>query len=169
MIEKRTNYFPGVIFLLLMLCLNSHAVIAAEETEKIKRPDFQSVDMNGEIRNASEWDGKILVLVFGASWAAPVHAIIKMLIDLQEKYIDHGVHFVYFSINDSEGTMSDFLKEYELNFPMILTGGENVAGLYKVIAVPNVIFIDRQGYIRNKVVGAFHTDDKIETIIRDLL
>lgn len=167
--RKWTNYIPGAFFLLLAFCLYSHVVLADEETEKIKRPDFQSVDMNGEIRKASEWDGKILVLVFGASWAAPVHAIMKMLIELQEKYIDHGVQFVYFSINDSEGTMSDFLKEYELNFPMILTGGENVAGLYKVMAVPNVIFIDRQGYIREQVVGAFHTDDKIETIIRELL
>ena len=145
---------------------------SAEQTEEIRRPDFILQDMDGNIRDVIEWDGKVLVIVFGATWSPYVHIVMNMLTELQEKYNDHGVQFIYISINDEEGTMSDFLKDFNLNFPMLMPDvnkWREIAKLYDVRGVPHAIFVDRQGFIRHRIMGSFSTTEEIEAYIRELI
>jgi len=145
---------------------------SAQQTEEIKRPDFILQDMDGNLRDVSEWDGKVLIIVFGATWVGPVHAIMNMLNQLQEKYNDHGVQIIFISVNDPEGTMSDFLKEFNLNFPTLILDEntwQNIAKLYGVFGLPHAVFVDRHGFIRNRLIGSFTTTEEIEAYIRELI
>jgi len=178
-LKKNKRITASLISLsLLAFCLSltpALSIANPTETEKtplVKRPDFILQDMDGNIRDVIEWDGKVLVIVFGATWSPYVHIVMNMLTELQEKYNDHGVQFIYISINDDEGTMSDFLKEFNLNFPMLMPDvnkWREIAKLYDVRGVPHAIFVDRQGFIRHRIMGSFSTTEEIEAYIRELI
>ena len=129
------------------------------------------MDMDGKLRNISEWDNKIVVIVFWAVWDPYSHRIFSSaLVELQDKYRDQGLQFVAISIHDDEGQVSDFLKDYTVNFP-ILIGVDKASKQmkdYGINATPTQVFIDRDGYIRHEQRG-FWDLVQIESLIRDLL
>ena len=123
--EKNKRITTSLISLSLLafcLCFTPNMSIAnPDETEKssiVKRPDFELLDLDGKLRKVSEWDNKVVIIVFWAVWDPNIHRMIEMLVELQDRYSDQGLQFVAISLHDDEGQMSDFFKDYTLNFPV---------------------------------------------------
>jgi len=93
-----------------------------------------------------------------------------MQFNIQDKYSDQGLQFVSISLHDDEGQMSDFLKDYTLNFPVLIGGGfpSEISKEYGIIAIPHLVFIDRDNYIRHEHRGTWKLE-QIEFFIKDLL
>ena len=68
--------------------------------------------------------------------------------------------------------MSDFFKDFSLNFPMLMLDEnkwQKIAALYDVLGVPHAVFVDRQGFIRHRKIGSFSTTEEIEAYLRKLI
>ena len=50
----------------------------------LRRPDFSLPDLDGQLRRIAEWDGKVLVVNFWATWCPPCRREIPAFIKLQE-------------------------------------------------------------------------------------
>ena len=175
--EKNKRITTSLISLSLLafcLCFTPNMSIAnPDETEKssiVKRPDFELLDLDGKLRKVSEWDNKVVIIVFWAVWDPNIHRMIEMLVELQDRYSDQGLQFVAISLHDDEGQMSDFFKDYTLNFPVLIGGGfpTEISKDYGIIAIPHLVFIDRDSYIRHEHRGIWKLE-QIETVIKDLL
>ncbi|MGH8509005.1 MAG: TlpA family protein disulfide reductase [Gammaproteobacteria bacterium] len=135
------------------------------------RPDFSLKDFGGESRPVSEWNGKVLLLNFWATWCAPCQKEIPELIALQDDYKEQGLQIVGIAI-DELGTTQEFATQAGINYPT-LTGEEEaiqVAVRYgnTIGALPYTVIVDRNKRIAFTQHGQVRRDE-IESLIRRLL
>jgi cytochrome c biogenesis protein CcmG/thiol:disulfide interchange protein DsbE len=103
--------------------------------------------------------GKIVVLNFWASWCVPAcYEEAPTLERTWREYKDKGVTVVGVDIQDKEEAAREFLAKFGHSFPNAPDPKGRVAVDYGVYGVPETFFIDRQGRVRFKEVGAL-TDE----------
>ncbi len=83
-----------------------------------QRPEFWLPDPQGVRHGISEWDGKLIVMNFWATWCPPCLHEIPMFIALQELYASRGVQFLGIAIDDAEQVRA-FVDEVGLNYPTL--------------------------------------------------
>jgi thiol-disulfide isomerase/thioredoxin len=135
------------------------------------RPDFALPDLNGAVHVASEWDGKVTVVNFWATWCPPCKREIPTFIELQEKYAHRGVQFVGIAI-DNKDQVSAYVDGAGLNYPTLL-GNEKAVAISReygnrLDALPYTVIIDRHGDITFVKRGEL-TRDVAEQVIQTLL
>ncbi|MCO6439511.1 MAG: TlpA family protein disulfide reductase, partial [Nitrococcus mobilis] len=72
-----------------------------------QRPAFTLPAMSGGKQSITEWDGKLVVLNFWATWCAPCRREIPLLIALQQQYGERGLQVLGVAI-DSRAAIRDF-------------------------------------------------------------
>ena len=135
------------------------------------RPEFWLPDPAGVRHGIAEWDGKLLVMNFWATWCPPCLHEIPMFISLQERYGDRGVQFLGIAIDDGHKVRA-FADEIGLNYPTlhgqldaieVMTAYGNKSG-----ALPYTVVIDQSGKIVARHPGVL--DENTATgLIEDLL
>lgn len=136
-----------------------------------RRPDFTMPDLSGKQRSVSEWDGKIIIVNFWATWCPPCRREMPAFVRLQEKYANQGVQFVGIALDDAD-QVQDFVDSLDINYP-ILIGEREAFELAKAYgdhigALPHSAIVNRQGLIVHVKSGELH-ESELETIIKKLL
>jgi len=113
-------------------------------------PDFSLMDVSGQLRNVAEWQGKVLVINFWATWCPPCLEEIPHFIDLQDKYGDQGLQFVGIALEGVDEVIG-FANEQGINYPL-LVGEQEVIKLANkfgnhIGGLPYTIILDRGGRI----------------------
>ena len=125
-------------------------VAIAPATVGSYRPEFSLPDMDGVTRKLSEWDGKVLVVNFWATWCPPCRKETPAFVELQEKYGAQGLQFIGVAI-DERDNVEDFADTYGVNYPMLLGDLEaiNTSKQYgnRFGTLPYSVIVDRQGKI----------------------
>ena len=157
------------------LCSLSVAVLGAasptlkREAERKKAPDFELQDGEGKTVHLSDYQGKVVLIDFWATWCGPCKAEIPWLIELSKKYQDEGLVVLGISM-DSDGwtTVKPFVEKMGVSYP-ILKGTKRVAYLYgDVDALPVAFFVDRQQKVAGIHLGAL-SRKQCERTVRSLL
>ncbi|MCP1159159.1 TlpA disulfide reductase family protein [Bacillus infantis] len=126
-----------------------------------KAPDFTLTDIEGKTVSLSDYKGKRVFLNFWASWCPPCKAEMP---DMQELYEEKTIgDFEILAVNmtfieKNKGDEMDFVKDNGLTFPIPLDVKGQVMGEYEIMAYPTSFFIDSDGIIRSRVMGAVDKD-----------
>jgi cytochrome c biogenesis protein CcmG/thiol:disulfide interchange protein DsbE len=113
--------------------------------------------------------GKVVVLNFWASWCYPACYEEAPVLEANWKaYRDRGVVVLGIDIQDTREAAEKFIRDFRLSFPNAQDTTGKVSVEYGVYGVPETFFIDRQGRIRRKHVGAV-TDEVFRTAVEKLL
>lgn len=117
-------------------------------------PDFTLETTNGEMITLTSLRGKPVMLNFWASWCPPCRAEMPSIQTIFERY---GDQVVFLGINatsqDSLTSAYQLIDELDLTFSILLDTSGTVGRAYRVFSLPTTFFIDRQGVIREIVVG----------------
>src|ERR1041385_8514187 len=81
--------------------------------------DFALPDLGGKTRWMSEWQGKVIVLNFWATWCAPCREEIPLLIKAQNQYKARGVQIIGIAI-DTPAAVAEFAKRMNINYPLLI-------------------------------------------------
>ena len=123
---------------------------ATDRSAPQRRPDFWLPDPQGTRHGISEWDGKLLVMNFWATWCPPCLHEIPMFITLQERYGERGVQFLGIAIDDGD-SVGAFAEQIGLNYPTLhgQLDAIEVMGAYgnKSGGLPFTVFISPSGQI----------------------
>ena len=115
-----------------------------------RRPDFALPDVDGTVRAIGEWDGKVMVVNFWATWCPPCRREMPAFVELQETYGERGLQFVGVAIDDQD-KVQDFIDTLGVNYPILIGGLEAIdaAKRYgnRFGALPYTVVVDRQGNI----------------------
>ncbi len=115
-----------------------------------RRPAFNLPDTAGQIRSVREWDGKVLVINFWATWCPPCREEIPEFVALQRKYAPRGLQFIGIAIDEPEAVLA-FMKSVGVNYPVLLgqLTGTDLSRKYgnRWGALPFTAVIDREGQI----------------------
>jgi cytochrome c biogenesis protein CcmG, thiol:disulfide interchange protein DsbE len=132
-------------------------------------PAFQMAIYDGEPISLGGLKGKPVVLNFWASWCFPAcYEEAPLLESSWRMYKEKGVIFVGVDIQDKEANAREFLRRFNYSFPNGPDPGSKISIDYGVYGVPETFFIDRQGQIAYKHVGAL-TPELIQTQLDALL
>ncbi len=125
-------------------------------------PDFQLPNLDYEPISLNELRGKPVVLNFWASWCPPCKDEMPYLQEIHEEYSGSGLVLLAINLGESLSTVENFLQSNDYSFPVLLDTRGVVAQQYRVINIPTTYFIDGDGIIQEKRIGAFINAAQIE-------
>jgi thiol-disulfide isomerase/thioredoxin len=95
----------------------------------------------------------VVLLDFWATWCGPCRESIPHLVQLQKTYQERGFLIIGLSVDKGDGSaVRKFVKSADISYPVAMAP-EEVARSYGVSSLPTTLFIDKQGRIRDKIVG----------------
>ena len=116
---------------------------------------FALTTFAGEPLSLEAHRGRVVVLNFWASWCRPAcYEEAPVLERGWRAFRDRGVAVVGIDIQDTSEAAQKFIRDFSLTFPNAPDLKGKVAIDYGVYGVPETFFIDRNGRIRAKHVGA---------------
>ncbi len=140
-------------------------------TDSKLRPTFSLPDLQGQTHTSSEWDGKVVVVNFWATWCPPCLKELPTFIKLQARYAERGLQFIGIALDDHQKVQT-FVKKMGINYPVLLGNQEVIAVAQRfgnrLGALPFTAVIDREGYIQWRHAGEMH-EQKAEQVILSLL
>ena len=155
--RTRKNRTQATFFLLLL----GFALLATGSSQEVKgqysstlAPEFALPDLEGNTVRLSDFEGKVIILDFWATWCPPCVQEMPHFVELYEKYRDDGFQMIGIAL--SSGSAKDikkFTTEHGINY-LILMGNREVARKYGGIrAIPTTFLIDRQRRILKRYIG----------------
>jgi peroxiredoxin len=136
------------------------------------RPAFSLPDLGGTVRRISQWDGKVVLLNFWATWCPPCRKEIPGFIELQERYGPRGFQVVGVAIDDAD-KVQDFADTMGINYPNLIGDLEaiDIAKSYgdRLGSLPYSVVIDRSGRIVHSHWQGEFEREAVEQIIQPLL
>lgn len=127
--------------------------------------------LDGQPRRLSDWQGKVVLCNFWATWCAPCRKEIPMLVDLRERYLARGFEVVGIAVDNAD-KVKEFAAKYAISYPILIAEAAgldlmrnlgNTAG-----ALPFTVMLDSRGTILSRKLGILHRDD-LEPKIKDLI
>ncbi len=136
-----------------------------------RRPDFSLPDLEGEMRSLNEWDGKLIVINFWATWCPPCREEIPVFMELQEEFADRGLQFLGIALQEAE-EVRDYVNETGMNYP-VLTGYREVIKIAAALgnymgALPYTVVINREGVIEFVKAGPLDLETARSTLLQYL-
>ena len=131
-------------------------------------PDFTLYNIQGEPVTLSDLRGKKVVLNFWATWCPPCEAEMPHMQKYYEKYRETdnveivGVNVTYH--REKIERVEQFLKSYDITFPIVLELEETVSRQYELLTLPSTFMIDAEGKIQKTIVGPLDLDTLRENV-----
>jgi len=123
-------------------------------------PDFTLPNLDGQKVRLSQFRGKVVVLTFFASWCNPCQHDMPVLQKLQDQ---SGGRLAVMGVNyqDAINDTRRMVRDLHVTFPTLVEDAANnpVAKVYDVHAMPDTLFIDTSGVVRDRLWGETSTDD----------
>ncbi|MEC9489364.1 MAG: TlpA disulfide reductase family protein [Halanaerobiales bacterium] len=143
----------GLSFFFLQSPGNSVASAEVGTEIGMQAPDFTLTNMNDQEVNLSDYRGRKVFLNFWASWCPPCR---QEMPDIQKLHEEYGDEVVILAVNvgESKSTAANFMMENGLDFTVLLDTNKSTAQNYLVRGIPTSYFLDQNGIIQEKVVGA---------------
>ncbi|MED4569617.1 thiol-disulfide oxidoreductase ResA [Brevibacillus agri] len=116
-------------------------------------PNFSLEQLNGTPVTLSDLRGKGVVLNFWGTWCEPCKAEMPALQKQYEASKDKGLVVLGVNIGESAITVEQFVKQVDVNFPILMDRQSNITKLYRIGPIPTTFFIDPDGEVQEIFVG----------------
>ncbi len=134
---------------------NSPEVVIMK-SHSLKRQDFSLPDLNGQQQDFSQWNNKVVLLNFWATWCPPCRREIPDFIDVYNQYKEKD--FIVIGVGtDDQKKIAEFVQRMGINYPILI--GDRAAmkvsyqyGNYSG-ALPYSVIIDKHGIVRYRAGG----------------
>ncbi len=123
----------------------------------ILAPDFQLQSLDGQVVSLSSLRGKPVMLNFWATWCGPCRVEMPYIQEVFEdkEWTEQGLVILAINIGESSSTAREFMEDNGLTFTVLLDTDQSVAQHYGIRAIPTTLFIDKNGIIKYREIGAF--------------
>ena len=132
-------------------------------------PDFQLQDLDGQPVALSNLKGKAVLLNFWATWCPPCRREMPYLQEICDEWPEEWLVVLTINIGESASKVREFIQNYGLSFPVLLDTKEDVAQKYNIRGIPTTFFIDKDGIIREQIIGAFPSKAAIEKYLNEII
>jgi thiol-disulfide isomerase/thioredoxin len=144
------------------------AIAAGEIGSRL--PDFSVKDLQGHEISSADLRGKVVLIDFWATWCQPCKKEMPGYQGLLDRYGSRGVAAVGFKF-DTMRDMEDpvrFAKRIGVHYPLAVAADDLKQKFGGVEGLPTTLLYDREGILRNKVIG-FEYTDIVESKLKPLL
>lgn len=129
-------------------------------------------DLDGQPRRLLDWQGRVAVTNFWATWCEPCRDEMPLLAQVRTRYADKGVEVVGIGI-DQVDKLREFAAKYQISYPL-LVGDARALDVMRELGnraggLPYTVILDRSGAVAARRLGAFkpgELEGLLETILR---
>jgi peroxiredoxin len=133
-------------------------------------PDFVLKSTTGSNLRLSEYRGEVVMIAFWASWCGECRTQLKSFNEIYDAYHDIGFELLAVSLDPDLRDAAETAASLHLEFPVLTDATGDVGELYDVDDMPYVVFVDREGTLRDVVAGYGRTSgDEYKDRLRGLL
>lgn len=155
------------IFLLVFTC--------KEKPEKSSLPklgtaaiDFNCQDLKGQTWSLDKVRGKVVLLRFWADWCPYCRYEMPVIDKYYRMLKKQGFEVLAVNVKQSAAVAEAFTAQLDITFPIPLDPDGELARKYGVYAIPTNFLIDRQGVIREILIGEVFKEEKfLENLLKD--
>ena len=144
---------------------------ATGQVSSTSLPNFTLPDVSGQPHAISEWQGKLRVINFWATWCGPCLKEIPEFIELQNHSTDKGLQFIGIAVDTPEA-VATYLSTININYPILVGDMPAISIAHQLgdnmDAVPFTVIVNQQGQIIHQHAGEF-SKEKILEVITPLL
>ena len=140
-------------------------------SQGIKAADFTLNDLAGQPLKLSEYQGKVVILDFWATWCGPCVKEIPHFNDLSAEFGDSGLVVLGLSVDrDGAIAVNKFKEKNPLNYRVAISNEELYNTYQQYLppdergGIPFTFVIDKQGVIRQHFVGYRPKELFVETV-----
>ena len=130
-------------------------------------PDVQFTKLDGSPLRLKDLRGRVVLLNFWATWCIPCRSEIPSLSAMQKDFDSRGLSVIGVSYDDTADLVQQFQKDIPQSYQVVL-GGREVGADLPAAPLPTTYIIDREGRIREKIIGE-RTRTQFESSIKPLL
>ena len=109
--------------------------------------------MAGDDLDLADFEGRVVVIDFWASWCVPCRRSFPWLNAMQSKYADDDLVIIGVNVDRVSADADQFLERYPATFKIIYDSEADLAQRFGVQAMPSSFVIGRDGTIRNRHLG----------------
>jgi cytochrome c-type biogenesis protein len=117
-------------------------------------PDVEFQTLAGQPFRLKELQGQVVLLNFWATYCIPCREEIPALNELQHELQTQGLKIVGASLDDSVDGVNAYQQEVTKFDYQVLLGSGDAKVKFQQSVLPTTYLIDRQGRIRQKIIGA---------------
>lgn len=132
-------------------------------------PNFKLQNPNGQTVSLSDFQGKPILLNFWATRCPPCREEMPYIQEIYEEWSGKGLEVLAINIGESPSTVEEFIKSHNLSLPVLLDAKQAVAIKYNITGIPTTFFIDKDGIIQVKIIGAFQSKTQIENRLSKII
>lgn len=148
------------------------AGIANADVDAGPAPDFTLKSHSGDNLRLSEFRGEVVMINFWASWCGPCRQEMPLLDELYTQYQPLGFTILGVNVEEDSTKAKKLLKDIPVSFPVLFDNESEVSKLYKVVAMPSTVLVDRDGNVRYLHQGykpgyEEHYQEQVRTLIRE--
>ena len=155
----------GIVFTATVIVL-SPTLIFGQET---KAPQLELRDLNGHLVSLGNYQGKVVLVNFWATWCPPCRAEMPDLVKLQREYRKQGLRIIGITYPpEKKDRVRRFARSIKVNYPIILGTRQIKARFSSDETLPLTIVIDRDGKITDIISGILlreEFDEKIKPLV----
>ena len=153
-------------------CLTFGTALTAEDdsAEDGTAPDFVLKSTAGPNLRLSEYRGEVVMLAFWASWCGECRSQLESFEELHTAYGESGLELLSISLDSSLSQAANTAAALDVSFPVLYDARGEVGELYEVDDLPLVVYVDRDGRLRETVEGYSRAEQELFVErLRDLL
>lgn len=132
-------------------------------------PDFTLPNLDGEFVSLSDFAGKPVLVNFWNTGCSPCREEIPYLQQVYDENRDTELVMLTINIGESTDTVKDFFQDRNLSLPVLFDTDVTVARIYNLPGIPTTFFIDKDGILRVKVIGAFPSKVAIDSRLSEIM
>ncbi len=130
-------------------------------------PDVEFVTFAGEPIHLKEMVGQPLIVNFWATWCGPCKQEIPLLQEAFEKHKGDGLRLIAIT-DETKSIVEPFVQNQGMTFPIMFDEGGRASNKYGIQGIPTTFFLDRDGVIIARHVGALGPNI-LQSYLDDLL
>jgi peroxiredoxin len=127
----------------------------------VTAPDFKLKTPQGKNLSLRSFRGKPVLMNFWATWCGPCVEEMHILQQISKEWSNKGLIILGINEGDPANKVTGFMQRYEIAFPVLMDGDQEVARLFSVRYMPTSVLIDKDGVIQVVAFGGFDTKEQL--------
>jgi thiol-disulfide isomerase/thioredoxin len=151
----------------LVISFYLNSVSDTEEISHLHLDDISVPDLTGNTQSFQQWQGKLVLVNFWATWCPPCREEIPLFLSLRKKYSAAGFEIVGISIDEVSKVMQ-YRDAMHIDYPL-LNGQQQGMSLMASLGnrtggLPYSVIFDRNGNVIDLKSGAYKQQELVKLI-----
>lgn len=162
--RKRTLF---ILIFTFLLAACAPSVFGPEEFAPslgARAPLFELNSLKGDHVRLEDYQGRVVLLNFWATWCGPCRFEMPAI---QDRYENTELEVLAVNFDEPEDLVQSFVEELALTFPILMDPGASIQQLYQVRGYPTTYLIDEAGVIQVVHIG-FMDEQQLDAYLGDL-